>query len=172
MYAELIVLRVVHVLSGIFWLGSGLFSALFLMPSLGKLGPGAGPFMAELGRRRMPTVLMASALLTILSGVRLLQLASGGFSGAYFATGVGRTFAGAGVLAVIGWLVAILIARPAAMRAGALGAAAAAEGDAAARGRLLGQLDGLRRRAALGNVTAVGLLVLAAAGMAVARYVR
>ena len=172
MYAELIALRVVHVLSGIFWLGSGLFSAFFLMPTLGKLGPGAGPVMAELGRRRLPTVLMASALLTIVSGARLLWLASGGLSGAYFATGVGRTFAGAGLLAVVAWLVAMLVARPAAMRAGARGAAAAAETDASARGRLLAQLDGLRRRAALGNTVAVGLLVLAAAGMAVARYTR
>jgi uncharacterized membrane protein len=39
MYAELLVLRIVHVLSAVIWVGTSLFIGIFLMPSLAALGP-------------------------------------------------------------------------------------------------------------------------------------
>ena len=72
MSTELVVLRLVHILGGIFWLGSGLFTTFFLIPALGRAGPAAaGPVMGALQQRRLFTVLPVVALLTILSGVRL-----------------------------------------------------------------------------------------------------
>lgn len=46
MYAELLILRIVHVLSGTFWVGSMLFTMIFLFPSLQEAGPAAGSVMA------------------------------------------------------------------------------------------------------------------------------
>ena len=170
MSSELIVLRIVHVLGGIFWVGSGLFTAFFLVPALGRLGPaGAGPVMGALQQRRLFTILPVVAVLTILSGVRLLQIASGGFSPAYFDSRTGQTFLWSGVAAVVAFLLSLLVSRPAAVRLGRLSASMATlpEAERAARSR---DVERLRHRSAISGTVAMILLVGAAIGMAVARY--
>ena len=170
MVTELIVLRIVHILGGIFWLGSGLFTVFFLVPALGRLGPaGGGPLMAALQQRRLFTILPVVAVLTILSGVRLLQIVSGGFSPAYFDSRTGQTFLWSGVAAVIAFLLSLFVSRPAAVRIGQLSASMATlpEADRAARA---GEVERLKRRSGLSGTVAMILLVGAAVGMAVARY--
>ncbi len=171
MSSELIVLRIVHVLGGIFWVGSGLFTSFFLIPALGRLGPaGAGPVMGALQQRRLFTILPVVAVLTILSGTRLLQIASGGFSAMYFDSRTGQTFLWSGVAAVMAFLLSLLVARPAAVRIGQLSASLATmpEADRAARSA---ELERLRRRSGSSSTIATILLIGAAVGMAVARYV-
>jgi uncharacterized membrane protein len=170
MHAELITLRLVHILCGIFWVGSGLFTSLFLLPALAGSRSAMGPVMAGLQRRRLFTVLPTVGLLTIASGLRLMWITSGGFDAAYFAAPSGRAFALAGTAATLGFLVGLLLARPAAGRAGRLGAELATAADEATRARLTVELGRMRQRAGVANGFAIALLVLAAAGMAVARY--
>jgi uncharacterized membrane protein len=172
MTAEILVLRLVHVLGGIFWLGSGMFTSFFLLPALAGAGPAAGAVMAGLQRRRLFTLLPTVAVLTMLSGLRLMMITSNGFARSYFATAQGFTFGASGVAAILAFVVGMALARPAAMRAGALGASLAAAPDESSRSALLAQLERARQRAAAANGAAIGLLVLAAAGMAVARYLR
>jgi hypothetical protein len=45
MAAEVLVLRLVHILGGIAWVGFAAFNTYFLIPSLGEAGPAAGPVM-------------------------------------------------------------------------------------------------------------------------------
>src|SRR5688500_17721761 len=99
--AELIVLRLVHILGAILWLGSGLFTTFFLLPAMTKAGPAvAGPVMAGLQQRRLPTILPIVALLTMLSGIRLMMIVSAG-SPQWFASPMGRTFSISGALAIV-----------------------------------------------------------------------
>ena len=170
MPAELIVLRLVHVLGGIFWVGSGLFTAFFLVPALGQAGPGAaGPVMGALQQRRLFTVLPIVAVLTILSGLRLLYIASGGFDGAYLDSPAGRTYFWSGMASIAAFLLSLLMARPAAVRAGQI-AAQLARATEEERGRLAAEAERLRRRSGASSVAATALLVAAAAGMAIGRY--
>ena len=171
MHAELLILRLVHILSGIAWLGSGLFTSFFLVPALSGSPAVMGQVMAGLQRRRILIVLPVVATLTILSGLRLLWIASAGFSASYFATGTGRTFAISGVAAVIAYVFAFGIARPIGARAAVIGAALSASPESSQRERLVAELDRLRRRAAITTQLAVGFGILAASGMAIARYV-
>lgn len=171
MSAELLVLRIVHILGGIFWLGSGLFTTFFLIPALGGLGPKtAGPVMGALQQRRLFTILPLVALLTILSGIRLLHIASAGFASAYFDSRTGQTLLWSGVAAVIAFLLSIIVARPAAVRLGQLSASLPTmpEPERAARST---EIERLRRRSGLASIVAMVFLVSAAVGMAVARYV-
>lgn len=169
MIAELIVLRLVHILGGIFWVGSGIFTSVFLVPALASSGATAGQVMGALQQRRLFTVLPIVAVLTILSGLRLMWLVSGGFAPGYFASATGGTFAASGAAAIVAFALSLLVARPAAVRAAGLGAAIAAAPDPSTRGRLEHQLASLRRLGAVASTIAVTLLVLGAAGMAVAR---
>ena len=170
MSPEILVLRIVHILGGIFWLGSGLFTTFFLVPALGRLGPmAAGPVMGALQQRRLFTVLPGVALLTMLSGARLLQIVSGGFTPAYFDSRTGGALLWSGVAAVSAFLLSMIIARPAAVRAGQLGASLATmpESERAARSV---EVERLRRRSGVASIIAMTLLIGAAIGMAVARY--
>jgi uncharacterized membrane protein len=170
MAIELIVLRIVHIVGGIFWVGSGLFTSFFLVPALGRLGPaGAGPVMGALQQRRLFTILPVVAVLTILSGFRLLQIVSAGFSSAYFDSRTGQTFLWSGVAAVIAFLLSLLVARPAMVRMGQISASMATMPEAE-RGARSAEIGRLRRRSSVASIAATALLLGAAIGMAVARY--
>ena len=166
---EIIALRFVHVVGGIFWVGSALLMTFFIAPSLGGLGPAAGALMAGLRQRGLMTWLPVVALLTILSGLRLIWIVSDGFDGPYMTTAMGHTFAGSGALAIVAFLVGILVARPAAARMGEIGAQMAAAPEAQ-RAALAEEMERLRRRSATTTMVNTILLLVAAAGMAVARY--
>jgi uncharacterized membrane protein len=170
-YAEVLLLRLIHILSGIMWVGSGMYASFFLVPALSSSPAVMGQVVAGLQRRRVFLVLQIVAALTILSGLRLLWIDSAGFVASYFASGTGRMFSiGAGA-AIIAAVLSFGVARPAMVRAGAIAASLGASSDATERGRLTPELDKLRRRAAIADTLAVGFGLLAASAMAIARYV-
>jgi uncharacterized membrane protein len=171
MTAEILVLRLVHILGGIFWVGSGLFTTFFLMPALAASGAAAGQVIAGLQQRRLHIVMPIVGLLTIASGLRLMWIKSAGFAPAYFDSGVGRAFAWSGAAAILSFLISVGVARPVTVRAMKL-TASLASGPDSAREAITAQLAGLRRSAMVASIIAVALVVLAAAGMAIARYVR
>jgi len=169
MAIELLVLRLVHILCGIFWVGSGLFTGLFLFPALATPGIQPGPVVNALRERGLMTALPITALLTIGSGLRLMALTSAGFSSAWFATSTGRAYAAAGAASVVAFLISLLIARPAAVKAAQLGGSLA-NAPENQRATLGAQLASLRRRNAVSSAIVLALLIFAAAGMSVARY--
>lgn len=165
-----IVLRLIHVLGGVFWVGTFWFLTFFLFPIMGGVGPAAAPVMAGLQRRRFMTVLPIAALLTLASGIGLFWWHSGGAVGPYTATASGGTYATAGLLAIVAFLVGVLVSRPTAMAAGRLmqemsGIAAGPEREA-----LANRLAALQRRGVLANAVVAVLLTAATVGMTLARY--
>jgi uncharacterized membrane protein len=170
MKAEILVLRLVHILGGIFWVGSLMYTSFFLVPVVRSSPAVAGPVMAGLQKRRLFVVLPIVALLTIASGSRLFMIDSAGFSDAYFATNVGRAYEAGGVAAIVAFLISMLVSRPAFVRAGKLGASLSAVMDEPGRLRIMAEMQRLNRRAAVANGVVLALLVLTAAAMATARY--
>ena len=171
MYAEVLILRLVHILSGIMWVGSGIYTSFFLVPALSSSPAVMGQVMAGLQRRRIFLVLQIVAALTILSGLRLLWIDSAGFAESYMATGTGRMFSIGAAAAIIAAVLSFGVGRPAMVRAGAIAASLAASTDASDRERLAPQVDRLRRLATIASTLAVGFGLLAASAMAIARYV-
>lgn len=170
MTAEVLVLRLVHIVGGMFWVGSTMFMTFFLAPVLAGMGPGAGPVMAGLARRRLMTVLPIAAGLTMLSGVRLMMIVSAGFQSAYFRSPVGRAFAWGGTIAIVAFVIGMLVSRPAMMRAAALGQQMAGNTDAAARDRLAAELASARQRGTIGGAIVLALLLISVGLMATGRY--
>lgn len=168
MSIELIILRLLHIGLGAFWVGAVLFNALYLSPALRAAGPAAaGAVMGNMIRRRFMVVMPVVAMLTILSGLRLLMIASGG-DAHWFQHRVGHTYSVAGALAIIAFLVGILIVRPTMTRAGTM--AQSATSDGTTREALAAEMARLQSRAVRANNVVAVLLLLATAGMAVARY--
>ena len=163
------VLRLLHILSGVFWVGAVLFTARFLMPSLRAAGPAAGAVMAQLGQRRMPLVMMSTAFVTIASGIWLMLIDAAGAVGAWMRSGPGRTFALGGALAIITLVLGMTINMPAANRVAAINQAAAKRGGAPNADESA-ELQRLQVRLNRGTQIVAVLLVLATAAMALARY--
>jgi hypothetical protein len=76
---DVLVLRLIHIGAGAFWVGAVFTFFLFVQPAAMAAGPGAMPFTYQLlHHRRLPVVILASAALTVLAGTWLLVLLSDG----------------------------------------------------------------------------------------------
>lgn len=166
----LFVLRVLHIVLGVFWAGTIIFIAAFLAPSARALGPAAGPMMGQLMQvRKLTTWLIASGVVTVLAGLLLLWHASGGFKPEWMGSPMGIGYSTGGLLAIVGLLIGITQNAPTARKIAAVtarraGSAAPPTPEEVAELQRLNAKMGL-----LGKVTA-GLLAGATFLMAIARY--
>jgi len=165
----LILLRIVHVVGGVFWAGAILFVVHFLEPAVRDAGPDGAKVMQALGKRRYLEVVPAVAAATLLSGFALYLRIFGrlhpgpGASGTELALGLG------GLASLVAFVIGVTLLRPSALRIGALGAELAQappEGQAA----LQEEIGRLRVRMRRSGRWVGALLGLAILSMAVGRY--
>jgi hypothetical protein len=167
----LILLRLIHILFGVFWACTAIFNAIFLLPAVRSLGPAGGPVMQEIaGKRKLPVYFFISGILTVLSGFGLYWHDSAGFTNGFMRSAGGMTFGIGAVLALVAVLLGVFVVTPAAIRAGKLGAEMAAGGRTPTPEQAA---EMQRLQATLGKmaVVAAGLLTLTTIAKAVARYV-
>jgi uncharacterized membrane protein len=165
---ELIVLRIIHVVGGIVWVGGGVLMAFFIAPALQSAGPAAGPIMGALQKRKFMVILPVIALLTMLSGLRLMMIMSSNFGAGYFQSPMGRTFAGAGVLAILAFVIGILVNRPTMIKLGTLQQSMAS--DPTSKDKIAAEIKKLQGRMAMAGWIVTAMLLAAATGMSIARY--
>lgn len=165
---ELLVLRIIHVLGGIVWVGGAVLMAFFIAPALQSAGPAAGPIMGALQKRKLMVILPIIALLTILTGLRLLMLMSSNFGAGYFRSPMGMTYASAGLLSILAFVVGILVNRPTMLKLGALQQSMAS--DPTSKEKIAAEIKKLQLRMAMAGWIVTAMLIAAATGMAVARY--
>ncbi|HKE92089.1 MAG TPA: hypothetical protein VKB45_17275 [Gemmatimonadales bacterium] len=155
----LLLLRLVHILSGIFWVGTMMFNTAFLFPALKDVGPDAAKLGVALTKRRFPVIMPIVALLTILSGIWLFARVSGGFQSTFMQSHMAKALSFGAACAIIAFILGVVIVRPAMVQAMTL-----AQSNPQRAGVLRVRADNVGR-----VVTA--LVVLAAAAMALARYI-
>ncbi len=170
MNPEMIVLRLLHIGAGVFWVGAALYNSFFLLPAMAEAGPAGAPVMAGLQKRKLMTILPIAAIVSMLAGLRMLQLVSEGFSAQYFSTSVGAAYLTGTVFAIVGFLIGMFLARPSMMRAGALMATRAAAPNEE-QTRIDVEVALYRQRATTSGMVSSLMLAAAALLMAVARYV-
>ena len=170
MKAELLTLRMIHVLGGIFWVGSMIFTTFFLAPAIRSSPPVAGQVMAGLQKRRLFLILPLVALLTIASGIRLLWIVSAGFSDSYLSTSMGRALSVGAAAAILAFLISIAVSRPGFVRVGKLAASLASATDEAGRQAISSEMQRIGKRVAIANAIVAVLLLSTALLMATARY--
>jgi uncharacterized membrane protein len=164
-------LRAVHVLVGAFWVGTILFMAAFLAPSVRAAGPAGGAVMQQLVQaRRLPRWLLTAAILTIVSGIGLYWVDSSGFRSAWLGSGPGRVFGLGGILGILTAILGMAVNFPTALRLTALAARVQGSGRPPAPEEAA-EMQRLQARLGRATTVAAALLVLATLAMAVARYV-
>ncbi|MGH8369749.1 MAG: hypothetical protein ACRESC_02095, partial [Gammaproteobacteria bacterium] len=102
----MIILNLIHILSGVFWGGAVLLLAVCISPAVDAAGPAGGVFMHKLMlETRFAMAMGVSGGLTILSGLVMYWLVSGGFSPAWLSSTHGILIS---VGAVFGILTAVI----------------------------------------------------------------
>ena len=67
-----IFLRIIHIFSGVLWIGWGAFAGLLLIPTIGKMGAEGGKFMQNFLRLSpFATLMIVVSLATTISGILL-----------------------------------------------------------------------------------------------------
>ena len=165
----IVVLRLLHIVSGAFWFGAVLFTARFLMPSLAASGPAGGAVMTQLVKRGISQAMMGAAIVNVLAGVWLMYLVSGGDVGAWMKTNMGRTLSLGAVFAILSMIAGMVMNTPAGKRLGVIGAEIAKRGGPPTPEEVA-EMSRLQARIRNGTVIVAVLLTLAIAAMAVGRY--
>ena len=165
----LIILRLLHIVGGVLWVGMFFLMMIFIMPAIQEAGPAGGTIVQGLQRRKLLVVMPVTAIVTLLSGLWLFWVVSRGFDPTYMRSPMGRMLGVGAASAIIAFVVGIAIYRPAMMRAAAL-AEQLSKASEAERTAGTSELARLRARTKLSGHAILGLLFLAVAAMSVARY--
>jgi hypothetical protein len=108
-----ITLRLIHIGSGVFWVGSALFIAFFVTPSVKATAEVGQKFMSYLvTKARLTLTLSTFASLTILSGGWLYWIdANGNLTSGWALSGAGLGFGIGGLFGLIGMVFGMLIGK-------------------------------------------------------------
>ena len=164
-----LVLRALHVVGGVLWAGSAIFYFLFVEPSVKGAGPAGPKVMQNLLARRYPLFMNVVSGLTVVAGLWLFWIVSGGLNMGWITSGPGVGFALGSVVALVVYAIGFFMLRPRADRMGHLGAAIGQAGgqptpDQAAEMHRLNE-----EMASIGRIDAI-LLTISLLAMATARY--
>jgi hypothetical protein len=162
--------RVLHVGLGVFWAGTLIFTAAFLMPSMRDAGPDGAKVAAGLMRRRFLDIMPLVAIITVLSGLYLYWRVSGGFSAEFMGSPAGMTYGTGALAALVALGLGVGIMRPSMVRAAAL-SQGAAQATGEERDRAMQAAQALRARAAVFGQVIAWLLAIAVIAMSLGRYV-
>ena len=168
MTAEIVVLRLLHIVFGVFWAGSAIFFAAILQPRLHRLEPAIrGPVIASLVPVMGPA-LIGSAAITIIVGVGLTLRLRWDSLGSFLDTGWGWAIL-IGFITAIGAISSGISMIVSANRLVSLGRAAGEQPPTPEQAAEMERLAN-RRIPRLARSTAVMVLV-SVGTMAVARFV-
>jgi hypothetical protein len=170
MQALLVALRLLHIVLGVFWTGALFFWVTFVAPSIRDAGPDGMKVAQQIIRRGYLNILPAIAGLAILAGLTLYWLDARAMRTAWWSSGTGQAFSVGGLAALVALTVGMVVVRRSMLRAMALGRTVPQLAEGPDRQALVAEIDGLRARATRGAQWVAGLLLVAVAAMAIARY--
>ena len=163
-----IILRLIHILGGIFWVGTMILLAGFLLPTVRALGPNGGRFMQQLMRQqRLQLYLGIAMLLTVLSGITLYARMAAATHGAWAGSTPGIAYGVGAVAAILAAAIGGAVGGSAGRKMLAVGQAIGPSGPSAEQ---QAELARLQTRMTRGARLAATFLVVSASAMAVARY--
>lgn len=166
----LIVLRIIHIVAGVCWVGGAIVYTLFLEPTAKATAPGSGQFMQYfMVRRRYPVFMAVSSLLTVLAGGLLYWHSSGGFNLNWITSGPGSVYTTGSVVAIVVYFIGLFMLKPRADRLGRLGHEIGTNGGAPTPAQAV-ELQKLSHEMSLLGRVDLALLAIALLAMSTARY--
>lgn len=167
----MVLLRVVHIVTGVIWVGSLFVVVVFVQPSAAALGPAGAPFMSELRRRRFVDVVFVDALFTVIAGSFLYwhDWHTHPSFADWIDSSFGKGLTVGALLALAGLGVAAFVTRPTIVRLVSLGKQVAESGGAPTS-ETAARVAALQNRLVVAERVSFSLVLLAVVAMASARY--
>jgi hypothetical protein len=171
MIALVILLRLLHIVCAVLWVGGAALATLFLLPAVNLAGPVGGQFMQVLvNRTKMTQFLPAIGGIAVLSGIGLYWRDAAVAGHSFGGSRMGMTLAIGGLCGLLGLIVGGIMTGRSANELGAMGATIAKSGGAPS-GEQAARMGVLRDRMKTGSKVSLALMLIATMAMAVARYV-
>ena len=105
-------LRIVHIVAGVFWVGGTLIMTFFVAPTIGAIGEAGPKFIGHLmNNLKFSQRMSAAAGLTAVAGVLLYWHDSSGFTSAWMHSGAGAGFGIGAVFGVVGFVYGLMVGR-------------------------------------------------------------
>lgn len=168
--ALLIALRLVHILSGVFWVGTAVLIAWFLIPSQKSTGLAGMTFIYELMiRRKLRASLFIAMFLTILSGLTMYVYLVVGSDGRWAQTTTAKVLGFGALCAIVGGGWAGSVSAVTGGKLAALGKTIQDSGQPPNEAQMA-QMNVFQDQIQRVTQIAAVLLIIAVAAMASARY--
>ena len=168
--ALVLILRLLHVVGGVFWVGSVAVMAWFLLPAQRAAGREGGELVQQvLVGRRMGMWTGIAMGLTLLSGIWMFARYASSTEGAWMRTPAGTGFSSGAAVALLAAVVGIAMGARNGIRMQRLQKEVAAAGGAPNASQAA-EIQKLQATFGVTSKLVSGLLFLAAALMATARY--
>lgn len=159
-------LRLIHILSGVLWVGGVLIMNFYIGPTVQATAESGRTFVGHLmGKTNFRTIMTVSGLLTILAGAWLFWLDSNGLTSPWLTSGAGRGFGIGAFFALVGFIAGMMVGQNTAAL-GQLGAQIQGKPTP----EQLQKLQALQKRLAIVGSINVYSMILAVTFMAIARY--
>jgi uncharacterized membrane protein len=161
-----LILRLVHIVAGVFWVGSAILSAFFITPAVAATADAGTAVMNYLmTKARLSTRISAASGLAVAAGAALYWIDSQGLTSPWQYSGPGIGFGIGGLLALIGMGLGLMVGSSA-KRLGQL----AAQSQGRPSAEQAAQMQAAQKRMASLGAGSTIALVLSLACMATARY--
>jgi hypothetical protein len=168
--ALMIVLRLIHLFSGIFWAGAAALLAWFVLPAQSAIGQAGMAFMQELMlRRRLRAYVNTAIILTLVSGIVMYARLAMTAHGVWAASTAAKVLGVGAVAAIIAGAIGGMVGGSTARKIGELGARIQAGGGPPTDAQS-GEMAALQARAQRALRIVAALLLITIATMASARY--
>jgi len=159
-------LRIIHIVGGIVWVGGTLIMTFFIVPTVGATAEAGQRFVGHLmNNLKFSSRMAAASGSTILAGFILYWIDSQGFTSQWMTSGAGRGFGIGAAFALVGFVFGILVGRT---------TKAMAQIGAQMQGRpsteQLSQMQAVQKQQRTYSIITTVTLILAVVFMAIARY--
>ncbi len=162
----MIVLRIFHIVGGVFWVGSAMFGTFLLGPAASATGASGREVMDYLvSKARMSTRMSAASGVTVLAGAILYWIDSAGLTSSWTSSGPGLGFGIGAILALVGMGIGAVVGANG-KKIGRLAAAAQGKPSDAQLAEMRAAQAAMSQASLWSTIT----LILSLACMATARY--
>jgi hypothetical protein len=165
-----IVLRLLHIICGVLWVGGLGLMVMFIMPAVGRTGAAGGQVMQDLVKVSKVTVYMpVLGLVTVLAGMGLYYHDIHASNGEFARSTMGMTYGIGAAAAILGLIIGGVMTGGSAGKIAKISASAASAGGPPSAAQMA-EIGALQARMRLGARISFTLLLITTITMAVARY--
>lgn len=166
MNTTMLILRIIHIFTGVFWAGFAFFNVSFLQPAVRAVGPEGQKTMQHLLQKtRFLRTIYITATLTVISGLIMYGI----WGKAMLSSGFGHSITFGGIFGIVVWLILLFGMRPIFNRMKAISQQIEAQGTPPTPEQTT-EMQALAARLGKNSRLAASLLGLAVLGMAAAKY--